>query len=168
MSSGLTLRPATKEDQPAINRLIREGRINPLGTPWSRFVVAVDDEGTSIGCGQVRAHGDGSRELASLAVNRSWRRQGVAAAIINHLKEKHGAPLWLTCMDRLVPMYEKYDFERINIARETTIQVPAYYRRASRLFRLYQVITHAQGELAVMVWHGSENEKIDQSDGIEI
>ena len=164
MSNRITLRRAAEEDQRAINRLIREGGINPLGTHWSRFVVALDENGTPVGCGQVKAHRDGSRELASLAVSRTWRRRGVAGGIVGRLKQIHGQPLWLTCIDRLVPFYERQAFERITNPR----QMPTYFRRASRLFNLYLLLTRGKGELAVMVWDGRKDEKFDQSGVYEI
>lgn len=143
-----TLRPATKADQPAIKALIRAAGINPLGLGWPRFVVAIDGQGQIIGCGQVKPHRDGSRELASIAVTRQWRRQGVAREIITWLQREHGRPLWLTCMDRLVPFYEPFGFVEVS----DLYQMPSYYRRAKRFMRLFLALTRSQGELAVMVW----------------
>ena len=62
------LQAATAEQETAVKSLIRAVHINPLGLDWRRFVVAVDEEGAVIGCGQVKPHGDGTRELASIAV----------------------------------------------------------------------------------------------------
>src|SRR6266851_2737668 len=63
----LNIRPATEGDQPTIRRLIKEANINRMNLHWPNFVVAEDD-GVIVGVGQVKAHGDGSRELASIAV----------------------------------------------------------------------------------------------------
>lgn len=156
MPSQYSIRPASKQDQKAINRLIREGGINPLGTHWSRFLVAEEEAGDIIGCGQVKAHRDGSHELASLAVTRAWRGRGVAAAIMKELQQAYGSPLWLTCMDRLVPYYERFAFERIESPQQNPQQVPVYFRRASRFFNLYLALTRGEGQLAVMVWVGTE------------
>lgn len=150
MDLQFTLRPAAEADQPAIKALIRQAGINPLGLQWPRFLVAVDGEKCVIGCGQVKTHGDGSRELASLAVARGWRGRGVAAELITALQALYGAPLWLTCIDRLVPFYERFGFVRVEAARE----MPAYFRRASRFFNLYLALRRDEARLAVMVWSG--------------
>ena len=148
MPTPYSIRPARKEDQPGIKTLIREAGINPLGIHWSRFLVAVDGAENLIGCGQVKARGDGSRELASLAVTRPWRRRGVAGQIIQGLQAEYGSPLWLTCMDHLVPFYDQFAFQKIDSPGE----MPAYFRRAARFFNLYLAVTRREGRLAVMVW----------------
>src|SRR5712692_9657787 len=63
----LTIRPATENDQPAIRRLIAEVRLPRMNLQWPNFVVAEEDR-EMVGMGQVKSHGDGSRELASIAV----------------------------------------------------------------------------------------------------
>jgi N-acetylglutamate synthase-like GNAT family acetyltransferase len=63
----LTIRPATVEDQATISRLIKEANINRMSLKWPNFVVAEEDDAI-VGVGQVKAHGDASRELASIAV----------------------------------------------------------------------------------------------------
>jgi N-acetylglutamate synthase-like GNAT family acetyltransferase len=63
----LTIRPATEADQAGILRLIKEVRLPRMNLRWPNFVVAEED-GEVIGMGQVKSHGDGSRELASIAV----------------------------------------------------------------------------------------------------
>lgn len=151
MSQQHTIRPAAAENQPDIKQLIRDAGINPLGLHWSRFLIAVDSSQTIIGCGQVKAHRDGSHELASVAVAREWRKQGIAGQIIQALQQEHGPPLWLTCMDRLVPFYRPFGFGSV----ETTEDMPPYFRRASRFFNLYLVLSRGKGKLAVMVWQGS-------------
>lgn len=147
-----SLRPATEADQSAIRNLIRDAGINPLGIHWSRFLVAVDTTDNVIGCGQVKAHGDDSRELASVAVARKWRKRGIAGEIILELQKTHSAPIWLTCMDKLVPFYGNFGFCRVEASRD----MPSYFRRASRFFNLYLKLTRGQGRLAVMVWQDTE------------
>lgn len=139
---------AQKHDQRPIRALIRTAGINPIGLKWSRFVVAVDAHGELVGCGQVKAHRDGSQELASIAVKRGWQRRGVATAVVRELQGTYGRPLWLTCMDRLVPFYEPFGFVEISDKE----QMPPYFQRATRLFNLYLKLTRGTGRLAVMVW----------------
>lgn len=147
-----SLRPATEADQSAIRNLIRDAGINPLGIHWSRFLVAVDAADELIGCGQVKAHGDDLRELASVAVARKWRKRGIASEIIKGLQKTHMAPIWLTCMDKLAPFYGQFGFYRVEAPRN----MPTYFRRASRFFNLYLVLTRSQTRLAVMVWQDKE------------
>ncbi len=148
----LTLRPATQADEPTLRAIIRGMRLNPVGLDWRRFVVVVDADGRLIACGQVKPHRDGSRELASLAVTRPWRRQGVAGAIIHHLQSEHGPPLWLTCASRMTPFYELFGFARVTAAR----QMPFYFRLASSLFNLYLRLRRFPVTLAVMRWPSAE------------
>ncbi len=126
-----TLRAATSDDAAAIRGLIRQVRINPMGLDWRRFVLAVSPEGEMIGCGQVKPHGDGSRELASIAVIPAQRGQGVARAIIQHLLAANPGTLYLTCRASLSPLYTKFGFRVIQEA-----EMPPYFRRISRLARL--------------------------------
>lgn len=143
-----TLRPATQADQPAIKALIREVGINPMGLDWRRFLVAVDEDGRFIGCGQVKPHKDGTRELASIAVVREWRRRGVAGDIIERLKAEHGRPLWLTCRSTLVPFYQPFGFVEITDVN----QMSSYFRRAKRFVNLLVALTRSKIYMAVMLW----------------
>lgn len=145
------LRPATRRDQAAIRGLIRAVHINPLGIRWRRFVLAVDDGDALIGCGQIKLHADGSRELASIAVVDAWRDQGVASAVINHLMAGEPSPLWLTCRPRLIPFYERFGFRAV----EPGQPMPPYFRRILRLVRM---LVRARGLAEgpqVMVWQES-------------
>ena len=108
----------------------------------------MDEHGQLVGCGQVKVHRDSSRELASIAVNKSWRGQGVASAIIRQLQRTYGRPLWLTCIDHLTPFYEPYGFVEI----AGLDQMPPYFRRAKRFFNLYLKLSHGTAQLAVMAW----------------
>lgn len=148
--AAFSLRPATAVDQPTIKALIRAVGINPLGLNWRRFLVAVDAQDTLIGCGQVKPHRDGTRELASIAVDPNWRRQGVARALIEALMARESPPLWLTCASPRVPLYLRFGFREV----EDTAVMPPTFRRYTRLFRLFQTITRQNNiYLAVMVWH---------------
>lgn len=141
-----TLRPATAVDQPTIRQLIRAVGINPLGLHWSRFWVAVTASHRLIGCGQVKSHRDGSWELASIAVEADWRGCGVARALITQLLAGHTGPLWLTCMDRLIPLYAQFGFVEVT----ATADMPPYFRRISYLFRLITRCSSSEEYLAVM------------------
>ena len=47
-----------------------------------------------IGCGQIKPHGDGTRELASIAVVPEHQRQGIGTEIIARLIEGQPLPLY--------------------------------------------------------------------------
>ena len=146
-------RPAQASDEAAIKALIRAVNINPMGLKWSRFLVAVADNGELIGCGQIKPHRDGSRELASIAVQKEWRRQGVAGTLIQQLLANESPPVWLTCMNRLVPFYEPFGFVEVKAGDGRSL--PRYFRLARTFFKPFQWVSRIPGYLAIMVWPGS-------------
>jgi N-acetylglutamate synthase-like GNAT family acetyltransferase len=145
-----TIRPAIEQDQAAIRSLIRRVGINPLGIKWQRFLIAVDEADALVGCGQVKTHGDGSLELASIAVEEGWREQGVGTAIIKELQAAHRSPLWLTCRAELMPFYEASGFVEILDGG----RMPPYFHRVKRFAKLYQTLTRQKMGLAVMAYDG--------------
>lgn len=140
-----TLRPAIAEDDPAIRRLVHLGRINPTGLDWRRFILAIAPDGVVVGCGQVKPHRDGSREMASIVVDPDWRGQGVARAIIERLIIDNPGELFLMCRSGLGPFYAKFGFNAL--ARE---QMPKYFRRLSRLAGLLHSLQDEGEGLLVM------------------
>lgn len=125
------LRPAVASDAAAIRALVRQAQINPLDLDWPRFIVAVSPDGAVIGCGQVKPHRDGSRELASIVVAPAFRKQGIARAIIRELSSQEPGELYLTCRANLGPFYEKMGYRTVQ-----EDEMPAYFRRISNLFRI--------------------------------
>jgi len=147
LPGGVVMRPAMAGDQAAIRRMIRRAGINPLGLDWPRFVV-VETKGEVVACGQVKVHGDGSRELASLAVAGDWQGRGLARAVVEQLMSQAGPPLWLTCRKGLVPLYRRFGFQEVTEARELS----PYFRRLMRLARVILRLVRPQEGLAVMLW----------------
>ena len=152
------IRKAYAQDAQAIRALVRSVRINPLSLDWRRFVVAIGHEQPEgreqlIGCGQIKPHADGTRELASIAVKRGWRRRGVARAIIHHLMASQPGPLYLTCRARLGRFYESFGFQRVESG-----DMPAYYRRITRITRLFKALGLLSEDLWVMRAHTSGKE----------
>jgi N-acetylglutamate synthase-like GNAT family acetyltransferase len=126
----LTIRPATENDQPAIRRLIAEVRLPRMNLQWPNFVVAEED-GEMVGMGQVKSHGDGSRELASIAVRPKRQAQHIGTAVIKALlAREEGVVLHLSCRRELEGYYERFGFRRVERAA-----YPLYFRRALSLVK---------------------------------
>jgi len=142
-----TIRSAQASDEKAIKGLIRETRLNPLGLKWPHFVVAEDEQGVFIGCGQIKTHKDGTRELASIAVVKGWRGRDVASTIIHQLLNGASRPLYLMCGSRLIPFYQPFGFEEISDAAA----MPATFRRYRRFVDWMSWFTRSSEYLAVMV-----------------
>ena len=130
-----TLRPARFRDFRSIRRLIWRVRINIFGLDWRRFVVVESAEGEFVGCGQLKPHGDGSVELASIAVVERFRGEGAARLIIDHLIASAERPLFLMCLPPLARFYEQFGFRAA--ARRA---MPPTLRRVHR-------VAHAVGSL---------------------
>jgi N-acetylglutamate synthase-like GNAT family acetyltransferase len=141
-----TLRSATEEDFAEIRKLIYAVKINPVGLDWRRFILAVDRQDRVIGCGQIKLHRDGSRELASIAVRENARRQGVARRIIEHLiASLPTGPLYLTCRQELGPFYERFGF----VALKSNDMSPTF-RRISRITIFLRKLHLISQEILVM------------------
>ena len=144
-------RPATAADARAVRDLVRRVRINPTGLDWRRFLVVEGPDGTVLASGQIKPHGDGTLELASVAVAEAWRGRGIAREIIQRLQRQAGPPLWLTCREGLEPMYLRFGFRRVHDRRAMS----PYFRRLDRLARLLLGIARPGEGLAIMVWQES-------------
>ncbi len=139
------LRPAVETEAAAIRDLIHLVGINPMGLDWRRFLVAVTPEGTVIACGQLKPHGQDILELASIAVLPEYRQQGLARAVIEHLLDGSPRPLYLTCVSRLGPFYERFGF--YSLAYE---DMPRYFQRLSKLAGLVFTLSQRGETLLVM------------------
>jgi N-acetylglutamate synthase-like GNAT family acetyltransferase len=122
-SATVVIRPATEADQAEIKRIVRSSNINPFSLRWPRFLVA-EDQGRIVGVGQVKQHGDGSRELASIAGIPEYRHKGIATAVVNALLARESGVLYLTCRRQMEPFYNRFGF--VTAGRE---EVSPYFRR---------------------------------------
>ena len=127
-------RPALESESAQIDDLIHEVGINPSGLDWRRFIVAVNAHGVVVGCGQVKPHGKDILELASIAVKPEYRGQGIARKIIEILLERTPRP-----------MYVKFGFRALLLD-----EMPRYFQRIVRLFRLSKVVHKSDEDLLVM------------------
>ena len=143
----LELRNATKNDAPAIRRLIRTVGINPFSLNWRRFVVIVNEHNQLAACGQIKLHG-ATRELASIAVAADYRGQGLARQVIAHLMQSSTPPLYLTCRWRLTPFYEKFGFRPLKPE-----EMPAYFKRLYTLFQFFKSLKPDLEMLQIMGWY---------------
>jgi N-acetylglutamate synthase-like GNAT family acetyltransferase len=133
----MAIRAATEADQPTIRRLIKEAKLNRMSLNWPNFVVA-EEEGAIVGVGQVKTHGDGSRERASMAVVPGRQGEGIGSAIIKTLIAREpGVVLHLTCRSQLGTYYERFGFQRLGAA-----EYPPYFRR---LIPIVNVLARAFG-----------------------
>ena len=140
-----TIRPARETEAAPIRDLIHSVGINPLGLDWKRFVVAVNEREEMIGCGQIKPHGGGVLELASIAVYPEHRGKGVARAIIEHMLEDSPRPLYLMCESSLGPLYEKFGFRAISYD-----DMPRYFQRISKLAGLATTLARRKERLLIM------------------
>lgn len=141
----ITIRPARETESGQIRSLVLSVGINPTGLDWKRFVVAVDDTDTLIGCGQLKPHGEGVLELASIAVYPERRGQGVARAIIEHLLAGSPRPLYLMCESSLGSFYERFGFHAVPYE-----EMPRYFQRISKLAGLVTSLARREERLLVM------------------
>ncbi len=142
----ISLRAATAADQAAIAALVKTVNINPMDLKWQRFLVAVDDATQAVvATGQIKEHGDGSHELASIGTLPEFRQQGLAHQIIDRLIAQHPATLHLTCLSRMGPLYEQFGFRAL-----TYKEMTPYYKRLSKLANVFQFRTAHQDRLLVM------------------
>lgn len=136
------IRPATRDDQPAITAIVRAAGINPFSLHWPRFLVA-EDSGTRqiIGVAQIKPHRDGSRELASLAVVADRQGEGIGGALIQALLAAEQGPLHLMCRDALEGYYARFGFHKLNPAK-----MPPYFRRMTRVAGIFFAVAACFGE----------------------
>ncbi len=140
-----TIRPALESESAQIKDLINLVGINPMGLDWKRFIVAVNDNGQVIACGQVKPHGGDIRELASIAVNPEHQGNGIARAVIEQLLSATPRPVYLMCMSKMNDLYVKFGFKAIPYQ-----MMPRYFQRISNIFRIADVVRRSGEELLVM------------------
>jgi amino-acid N-acetyltransferase len=145
----MNLRKAVSTDQKTIRGMVWNAGINPLQLDWRHFVLAIDEKGQVVGCVQVKTHGDGTNELASLVVAPEWRGRGTARLLIENQLATHPPPLYLTCESNLEPLYRRFGFYTL-----TVDEMPPYFRRLVRVIRFLLQLTRSTQSLSVMRWDG--------------
>ena len=116
---------------------------------WPNFVVAQGDDsedGAIVGVGQVKAHDDGSRELASIAVVPARQRQGIGRVIIETLLAREpGVVLYLTCRRELEDYYKRFGFQLL-----VPSEYPPYFRRIVPLVNAAMKLLRFGTQIVVM------------------
>jgi N-acetylglutamate synthase-like GNAT family acetyltransferase len=128
-----------------IKDLINLVGINPSGLDWKRFIVAVNDEGKVISCGQIKPHSGDILELASIGTHPDYERKGIASAIVTELLKTPTRPLYLMCMEHNGSFYEKFGFRSID-----EDEMPKYFRRLKKLFKVADVVMRSGEDLLIM------------------
>jgi amino-acid N-acetyltransferase len=140
------LRRATEADQDRIKEIIHEVGINPSGLSWQRFLLA-EVAGTVIGTGQIKPHGDGSRELASIAVLPAYEHRGIGSQIIRALLEGESDTIYLMCQRRNEAFYQGFGFSAI-----AEDQMPRALRRIYYVVRVVKPVGSVIGhELDIVI-----------------
>jgi N-acetylglutamate synthase-like GNAT family acetyltransferase len=134
------IRPARAADQSAIRAIVHAARLIPRNLDWQRFLVAEED-GRVVGVGQVKPHNDGSRELASLAVLPECQGQGIGGALIEALLARESGAVYLMCMDRLEPYYQRFGFRRLGRA-----ELPVSFRFVGQFAPAFAAISWLFGK----------------------
>jgi N-acetylglutamate synthase-like GNAT family acetyltransferase len=142
------LRAATADDQPAIRRIIRAARLNPLGLHWRRFVVA------QLGCrvigiGQVKILGDGTPELASLAVLPAYQGSRIGSAIVWALIDRTPGPIYLRCASHNESYYVRFGFHTL-LAAEMPPSLRRAYQVANAVAGLLNWFTGGSARMLIM------------------
>jgi amino-acid N-acetyltransferase len=133
------IRRAFAREEAAICALVRGERLNPNHLHYENFAVAVSG-GELIGASQIRRHKDGSRELGSVVVARSWRGHGISAAIIEWLLRDETGTLFAITRRKHADHYARFGFAAVP-AREAPRAVRRNYRLGSMVgtvMALYQ------------------------------
>ena len=144
------IRDAERSEGRTIKRMVRRNRLNPQKLHWYRFSVACNADGRIIGIGQLKHHRGGIVELASIAVERGYRKRGIASLIIRYLIRRESGDLWLTCRSTMVDFYIRYGFHEIR-ARE---DFPREYRAIGRISSVLRMF--GRDHVSLMVLNKSE------------
>ncbi|BDZ45173.1 amino-acid N-acetyltransferase [Naasia aerilata] len=125
MSTAYTVRPARTSDvrgiqalvEPLVQQRILLGKnLVAFYESVHEFVVAVDDEGTLLGCGALHVMWEDLGEVRTLAVAPDHLRSGVGHAILERLEEEARA-LGLTrlfCLTFETSFFSRHGFEAIS------------------------------------------------------
>jgi len=93
-----------------------------------------------VGCGQIKPHGDGTKELASIAVEPDYQGKGVGSMVMKALLEREPGELYLTCLRHNVTYYQKFGFREL-----TFEEFPPDMKRMFRFARVVMWVFRVEG-----------------------
>ncbi|MGB1285643.1 MAG: GNAT family N-acetyltransferase [Aggregatilineales bacterium] len=105
------IRDANADDFETIKQMVKDARLDPLGLKWQNFLV-VEHDGQIIAIAQIRRH-RGCNELGSLITLHDYQKQGIAGQLMSKIEKRTGSPLYLVCMNKMKPYYERYGYQEI-------------------------------------------------------
>ena len=142
------LRAATADDQVPIRRMIRAAQLNPFGVHWQRFVVAQSGDDVA-GIGQVKILGDGTLELASLAVLPEHQNSGIGGCIVWTLIDRTRGPIYLRCAAHNEGYYQRFGFRTLAPA-EMPRSLRRMYTAVNAVLPLMNLVLGGHDRLLVM------------------
>jgi N-acetylglutamate synthase-like GNAT family acetyltransferase len=143
-----TIRPASEADRAAILGLMRPRDYNRIHLKPECFMVA-EEAGRVIGIGQIKRHGEGTPELASLVVAADRRGTGVGSAIVRSLVAHHSGLLYLFCLVALEGYYAQFGFRRARPA-ELPLLLAGILGLGNLLGRLPQLVGRRRMQVIAM------------------
>jgi amino-acid N-acetyltransferase len=105
------IRPTTANDRLTTRKMVLHERLDPTSLNWRNFLIAEQD-GQIIGIGQIKSY-PGCRELGSLVVLKSYKKQGIASRLITALEDQSSYPLYLLCGSHLEAFYSRFGYQVI-------------------------------------------------------
>lgn len=117
------------------------------GIKWRNCYVAVSEEGSVVGCVQLKPHAGDIFEFTSFVVHRKWRDRGIAIALCEHVVAQGPRPQWGTCTSDFIPFYRKFGAVEVTDSGK----MPRFLRRRRRWFNIFLRLARKKEYLAVMV-----------------
>lgn len=111
--TAFVIRKAHVREETAIRALVLSERMRPIDLKPENFLIAVTGD-EIIGTVQMRHHPDGTRELGSLVVAPAWRRQGIAAQLIDELLRNERQSVYLIAAGAHWTRFARWGFELVS------------------------------------------------------
>jgi N-acetylglutamate synthase-like GNAT family acetyltransferase len=143
--------PAVAADRSAIQRLVRDARLNPFDLDWRRFLV-VRRAGRVIAAAQLRPPHAGWRELASVVVDPAERGRGYGTCLVHAWQQRAEGPLLLHCAADRESFYRSCGFRRAEAA-----ELPPREQRLLRLAQFLSQLLPSRYHLRVLCWYPSSS-----------
>ena len=117
------IRPPTPAEFEAARRILKDARLDPTTPLRIEHTLIAEVDGKIVGIGQIKHH-RGCQELGSLVVLPEYRRQGIAAQLIEALEARAERPLYLMCLQTMEAYYARFGYRSISFG-----EMPTYFKR---------------------------------------